>query len=127
MATMNVELVAPDRIVWSGEATMVSARTTEGDIGILANHEPMLGVLVESPVSIKREEEDELVAVVFGGFLSVTRDFVSILAEEVELADEIDAGEARSELERAKGSDEDEDKAAVRRATARLRTLGESV
>jgi F-type H+-transporting ATPase subunit epsilon len=124
---MNVELVAPDRIVWSGEATMVSARTTEGDIGILANHEPMLGVLVESPVSIKREEEDELVAVVFGGFLSVTRDFVSILAEEVELADEIDAGEARSELERAKGSDEDEDKAAVRRATARLRTLGESV
>jgi F-type H+-transporting ATPase subunit epsilon len=124
---MNVELVAPDRIVWSGEATMVSARTTEGDIGILANHEPMLGVLVESPVSIKREEEDELVAVVFGGFLSVTRDFVSILAEEVELADEIDAGGARSELERAKGSDEDEDKAAVRRATARLRTLGESV
>ena len=124
---MNVELVAPDRIVWSGEATMVSTRTTEGDIGILANHAPMLGVLVESPVRIKRENEDELVAVVFGGFLSVTRDFVSVLAEEVELADEIDASEARSELERAKGSDEAEDKAAVRRATARLRTLGESV
>ena len=124
---MNVELVSPDRIVWSGEAEMVSARTTEGDIGILANHEPMLGVLVETPVRIKRTNEDELVAVVLGGFLSVTRDFVSILAEEVELADEIDAGEARSELERAKGSDEDEDKAAVRRATARLRTLGEQV
>ena len=124
---MDVELVAPDRIVWSGEATMVSARTTEGDIGILPNHEPMLGVLVESPVRIKRESEDELVAVVLGGFLSVTREHVSILAEEVELADEIDAGEARSELERAKGSDEDEDKAAVRRATARLRTLGEQV
>jgi F-type H+-transporting ATPase subunit epsilon len=124
---MNVELVAPDRIVWCGEATMVSARTTEGDIGILTNHEPMLGVLVESPVRIKRESEDELVAVVLGGFLSVTREHVSILAEEVELADEIDASEARSELERAKGSDEDEDKAAVRRATARLRTLGEQV
>jgi F-type H+-transporting ATPase subunit epsilon len=124
---MKVELVAPDRIVWSGEAEMVSARTTEGDIGILANHEPMLGVLVETPVRIKRTNEDELVAVVLGGFLSVTRDFVSILAEEVELADEIDAGDARSELERAKGSDEDEDKAAVRRATARLRTLGEQV
>jgi F-type H+-transporting ATPase subunit epsilon len=124
---MNVELVAPDRIVWSGEASMVSARTTAGDIGILPNHEPMLGVLVESPVRIKRESEDELVAVVLGGFLSVTRDFVSILAEQVELADEIDASDARSELERAKGSDEDDDKAAVRRATARLRTLGEQV
>ena len=124
---MNVELVAPDRIVWSGEATMVSARTTEGDIGILANHEPMLGVLVPSPVRIKRESEDELVAVVLGGFLSVTREFVSILAEEVELEDEIDASEARSELERAKGSDDDEDKEAVKRATARLRTVGEQV
>src|SRR3954451_25441964 len=115
---MNVELVAPDRIVWSGEATMVSARTTEGDIGILPRHEPTLGVLVESPVRIKREGEDELVAVVLGGFLSVTRDFVSILAEEVELADEIDAGEARQELDRAKVADDDDDKAAVRRATA---------
>jgi F-type H+-transporting ATPase subunit epsilon len=123
---MNVELVAPDRVVWSGEAEMVIARTTEGDIGILANHEPMLGVLVENPVRIKREGEGELVAAVLGGFLSVSRDQVSILAESVELADEIDAGEARQELERAQGGDDEESKAAVRRATARLRTIGES-
>lgn len=124
---MNVELVAPDRVVWSGEAEMVSARTTEGDIGILANHEPMLGVLVEHPVRIKREGEDELVAAVLGGFLSVTRDSVSVLAESVELADEIDASEARQEYDRASGSDDDEDKAAARRAAARLRTVGETV
>lgn len=127
MATMNVELVAPDRIVWSGAAEMVLARTTEGDIGILPKHEPMLGVLVESPVRIKREGESELVVAVLGGFLSVTRDTVSILAESVELADEIDVAAARQELESARGSEDPEAKAAARRASARLRTVGETV
>jgi F-type H+-transporting ATPase subunit epsilon len=124
---MNVELVAPDRKIWAGEAEMVIARTTEGDIGILPNHEPMLGVLVESPVRIKRGESDELVAAVHGGFLSVTRDSVSILAEVVELAEEIDAGRARQSLDNAKSGDDDAAKAAARRATARLRAAGESV
>jgi len=124
---MNVELVAPDRKIWTGEAEMVIARTTEGDIGILPNHEPMLGVLVESPVRIKRTEGDELVAAVHGGFLSVTRESVSVLAEVVELAEEIDAARARQSLEDAKSGDDDEAKAKARRATARLRTVGESV
>lgn len=124
---MNVELVAPDRKIWTGEAEMVIARTTEGDIGILPNHEPMLGVLVESPVRIKQGEGTELVAAVHGGFLSVTRDTVSILAEVVELSDEIDASRARQSLDNAQSGDDDEAKAAVRRATARLRAVGESV
>src|SRR4051794_21223546 len=118
---MDVELVAPDRKIWTGEAEMVIARTTEGDIGILPGHEPVLGVLVESPVRIKRGEQDELVAAVHGGFLSVTRDSVSILAETVELAEEIDADRARRALDSASGNDDEaESKAAVRRATARL-------
>ena len=124
---MNVELVAPDRKIWTGEAEMVIARTTEGDIGILPNHEPMLGVLVESPGRIKHGEGPELVAAVHGGFLSVTRDTVSILAEVVELSDEIDAGRARQSLENAKSGDDDDAKAAARRATARLRAVGETV
>jgi F-type H+-transporting ATPase subunit epsilon len=124
---MNVELVAPDRMIWSGEAEMVIARTTEGEIGILPNHEAVLGVLVESPVRIKRSEGDELVAAVHGGFLSVTRDTVSILAEVVELADEIDTARARQSLDNAKSGDDDDAKAATRRATARLRTVGETV
>jgi F-type H+-transporting ATPase subunit epsilon len=123
---MNVELVAPARKIWSGEAEMVIARTTEGDIGILPGHEPVLGVLVESPVRIKHGEGQELVAAVHGGFLSVTRDSVSILAEVVELADEIDSARARQALEGASG-DDDESKAAARRATARLRAVGETV
>jgi F-type H+-transporting ATPase subunit epsilon len=123
---MNVELVAPARMIWSGEAEMVIARTTEGDIGILPGHEPVLGVLVESPVRIKHGESEELVAAVHGGFLSVTRDSVSILAEVVELADEIDTARARQALDGATG-DDDESKAAARRATARLRAVGETV
>jgi F-type H+-transporting ATPase subunit epsilon len=122
---MNVELVAPDRKIWTGEAEMVIARTTEGDIGILPGHEPVLGVLVESPVRIKRGEESEIVAAVHGGFLSVTRESVSILAEVVELAGEIDADRARRSLESATGGDDEESKAAARRATARLRAVGQ--
>ena len=124
---MNVELVAPDRIVWTGEAEIVLARTSEGDIGILPNHEPLLGALVEHPVTIRRGDGDDLVAAVFGGFLSVTRDSVSILAESVELVDEIDVGAARQELDQARSGDDEEAKAAVRRASARLRAAGETV
>jgi F-type H+-transporting ATPase subunit epsilon len=77
------ELVAPDRIVWSGEAEMVSARTTDGEIGVLANHIPLLGVLADAPVKIQRSGGSDLVVNVTGGFLSVSKEKVSILAESV--------------------------------------------
>jgi F-type H+-transporting ATPase subunit epsilon len=124
---MDVQLVAPDRMIWSGEAEMVIARTLVGEIGILPRHIPLLGVLAEAPVRIKRADGDDLVAAVHGGFLSVGRDGVQVLAEVVELADEIDTGRARQALDRAKGGDDEESAAAVRRATARLRAAGETV
>ena len=79
------------------------------------------------PVTIRRTGEDALVAAVHGGFLSVSDEGVDVLAEIVELADEIDVPRARQALERAQDSDAEEDKAAARRATARLRAAGESV
>jgi F-type H+-transporting ATPase subunit epsilon len=106
---------------------MVIARTLVGEIGILPRHIPLLGVLAEAPVRIKRADEDDLVAAVHGGFLSVGRDGVQVLAEVVELAEEIDTGRARQALDRAKSGDDDESAAAVRRATARLRAAGETV
>lgn len=124
---MDVQLVAPDRMIWSGEAEMVIARTVVGEIGILPRHIPLLGVLAEAPVRIKRADDDDLVAAVHGGFLSVSRDGVQVLAEVVELADEIDTGRARQALDRAKDGDDEESAAAVRRATARLRAAGETV
>src|SRR3954453_8549228 len=85
MATpINVELVAPDRVVWEGEADMVIARTTDGELGVMANHIPLLGVLVDAPVRIRQGDRDIKTVNVKGGFLSVTKEKVSVLAESVE-------------------------------------------
>ncbi len=83
MSQLQVELVAADRRVWEGEASMVRARTIEGELGILPGHQPLLGVLVEGDVSIKTSGGDRT-ATVDGGFLSVDRDKVIIVAERVD-------------------------------------------
>ncbi len=77
---LTVELVAADHKVWSGEASRVVARTTDGEIGILPGHAPLLGVLVEGEVRIAGEAE-QVIAQVDGGFLSVDHDRVTIVAE----------------------------------------------
>ena len=125
---LQVELVSADRVVWSGEATMVIARTVEGDVGILRGHAPVLSLLTDAVVEINPEEGPVVVATVDGGFLSVANDRVSILSEHVLLADEINLEEARAELERAESlisasaaSDEAEQR--LRRAEARIRAV----
>ena len=84
---LQVELVAADRTVWSGEATMVIARTVEGDIGILRGHAPVLSLLSEAIVEIDADDGETVFAVADGGFLSVANDRVSILSEHAVLAD----------------------------------------
>lgn len=121
MAEMNVRLVATEREVWSGSATFVFARTTVGELGILPNHIPLLGELVEGGmVRIDSADGEELHAAVHGGFLSVTDEGVSILAESAELRDEIDVDQARLDLEA-------EDHELRLRARARMRAAGHSV
>jgi F-type H+-transporting ATPase subunit epsilon len=78
---LNVELVSPEKKVWSGEAVSVSARTLDGDLGILTDHAPLLGVLVDGVVSIKATDGTTNEFSVSGGFLSVSNNRVSILAE----------------------------------------------
>ena len=78
---LKVELVSPEKKVWSGEAVSVSARTLEGDLGILTDHAPLLGVLVDGKVVIKGTEGSVSEFNVNGGFLSVSNNRVSILAE----------------------------------------------
>jgi F-type H+-transporting ATPase subunit epsilon len=83
----NVELVSVEAMVWSGEAEMVVARTTEGEMGVLAGHTPLLGQLKEpSRVRIKTGE-GEIAYDIAGGFLSVTNDGVTILAESAKPAE----------------------------------------
>jgi len=81
--TLNVELVSPTERVWSGQATSVSARTVEGDIGVLTDHAPLFGVLVDGEVSIKGVDGSTTTFNVSGGFLSISNNRVSILTETV--------------------------------------------
>ena len=83
MSSLQVELVAADRKVWDGEASMVIARTLEGELGILPGHTPLLGVLVQGEVRIKSGQGTHT-AGIDGGFLSVDRDKVIIVAEAVD-------------------------------------------
>jgi F-type H+-transporting ATPase subunit epsilon len=129
VATLQVELVAVERMIWSGEATMVIARTTEGELGVLPGHAPLLGELAPGGVvRIRPESGEELVVAAHGGFLSVTEKGVSILAETAEIASEIDVERAREALRRAEGEGDDpEALAAARRAQSRLRAAGQDV
>jgi F-type H+-transporting ATPase subunit epsilon len=119
---LHVELVAADRTVWSGQATRVIARTTEGDIGVLRNHAPLLSLLVDGVVEIAVVDGERLVAAVDGGFLSVAHNRVSILAQHAALSHEIDVEQARADLEAARAeTDEVLADAMVRSAEARIR------
>ena len=127
MATLQVELVAVERRIWSGEASMVIARTTEGELGVLPGHAPLLGQLAEGGVvRIRPESGDELIVAAHGGFLSVTPERVSILAETAEISSDIDVERARDALRRATEAEESpENLAAARRALGRLRAAGD--
>ncbi len=117
MAGMRVQLVAVERRLWSGEASLVIAQTTEGEIGIMPGHEPLLGQLVEAgTVAITTTDGERIVAAVHGGFLSVTAETVSVLAESADMADEINLDEARAALDSA---GDDADAAALARGRVR--------
>ena len=81
MAMLRVEVVTPEKRVWSGEAKMVSARTLDGELGVLPNHAPLLGVLADGTVSIKAADGSTNDFVINGGFISVANNRVSILGE----------------------------------------------
>ncbi|MDO4631966.1 MAG: F0F1 ATP synthase subunit epsilon [Corynebacterium sp.] len=97
MASLTVELVSVERLMWSGEASIVVAQTTEGEIGVLPGHEPVLAELGASgTVVIRPIEGDALVAAVQGGFLSVSKEKVTILAEYAVWAHEVDISKAQA-------------------------------
>ncbi len=120
---VQVELVAADRLVWSGQARRVIARTTEGDVGILANHAPMLSLLVDGVVDVVTTDGETWIAAVDAGFLSVANNRISILSEHAEMSHEIDLERARADLDRAHHAGENDDEAvlAAEEAWARAR------
>jgi F-type H+-transporting ATPase subunit epsilon len=82
---LRVELVAADQAVWSGEAKMVVAKTIEGEIGLLAGHEPMLAILGSGEVRITLEDGNVIKANAEDGFLSVEHDVVTVVARHAAL------------------------------------------
>jgi F-type H+-transporting ATPase subunit epsilon len=126
VAELSVELVSVDRLLWSGEADMIKARTVDGDIGILPGHWDHLSVLVEGGVVDIRQGGEATLAAVHGGFLLVHDNDVRILAEVAELGADVDVERARAQLQEARGAAEDDEVAArrVRRAEARLTAAG---
>jgi F-type H+-transporting ATPase subunit epsilon len=125
---LQVELVSPERILYSGEADMVIARTVGGgEIAFLQGHAPFVGALEIATVTVRSESGDE-VAAVHGGFIEVSNNVVTVLSDVAELASQIDIDRARAAQERAEAKDHDthdaEAEGAARRAHVRLAAAG---
>lgn len=132
--TLQVALAVPDGELWSGNARMVIAKTLDGDIGILASHPSVLGILVPGSVVEIRDPEDggadgsTVRAAVLTGFLSVHDDRVSILAREATLGNQVDRATVQSELDAALsegGPGAEEESAEVKYSRALLRAAGD--
>jgi len=128
MAELTVRIVTPNRELWDGAAGFVRVRTTDGQLGVLPGHEPLLASLADGGVvEVKPREGETVVAAVHGGFVSVDEDHVRVLASVAELASEIDTKRAQDALERAQravAAGDEGMEAAERRASARLRAVG---
>jgi F-type H+-transporting ATPase subunit epsilon len=86
MADLQVSVVSADAEIWTGEARQVVARTTIGQIGLLAGHQPVLGILAEGAVRITTLDGSVMEVIAKDGFLSMQADVVTIVASSVEMA-----------------------------------------
>jgi F-type H+-transporting ATPase subunit epsilon len=129
MATMTVQLVSPEKVLFSGEATQVITRTLGGgEIAFLPGHAPFLAALVENHTRITLADGSVLDVAVHGGFVQVSGDTVSILSDVAELGDEIDRPRALTAKDRAeellRKEHDAEAVASLSRAHARLAASG---
>ena len=95
---LQVGVVAPDGQVWQGEAVSVIVRTTEGDIGIMSNHEPVMAAMMPCAAEVVASDGRREIIAVGGGFISVYDNRVSLLSETASLAGEVSPEEADKEL-----------------------------
>ena len=113
---LRVEVVSALGITWEGDALSVIARTTEGDLGVLPNHEPFLAALVPCAAEILTADGNREVIAIDGGFVSVADNRVSVIAQYAKIAQEISLEGAEKELREAeKALNEGETDEATRR------------
>ncbi|GAA2072890.1 MULTISPECIES: F0F1 ATP synthase subunit epsilon [Microbacterium] len=77
---LKVSLVSAEAELWTGEATLVVAKTVEGEIGFMSGHEPVLAILAEGQVRITRPDGSKILARAEDGFLSMENDELTIVA-----------------------------------------------
>jgi F-type H+-transporting ATPase subunit epsilon len=116
----RAEVLTPEGEVFSDEVEMVSTRTSVGSLGVLAGHEPLLGMLDPTELRLYKSESDVVSFAQGEGFLQVTGDRVLVLVDECLPLDQLDAGTLREQLERAEQEASDaEDESEARRAADR--------
>jgi F-type H+-transporting ATPase subunit epsilon len=130
--TLHVEVVSPERILWTGDAVRVIARTVGGgEIAFLTGHAPFVGALDIGTVRVHTDEGGDETIAVHGGFVEVSHDRVTVLSDVAEVASQIDVERARAAEERAeaelRAGEDAEAEAALRRARARLAAAGGAV
>ena len=101
--SFSLEIVAPDRVVFQGEATSVTAPGTMGGFQVLFNHAPLLSSLDVGPLKVKNTQGVDTVYATGGGYLEVRENNVVVLVESAEKPEEIDVERARSARARAEG------------------------
>ena len=125
---LRLEIVTPERVVYTDEVDMVIAPASEGYVGILPHHAPLLTTLGPGVFRVKKSGVEEVLAV-FGGFMDVRGDRVTVLTEDAEHAEEIDAQQAQEARDRAhqalqaplSAADEARARASLQRALVRIR------
>ena len=128
-STMRVEVVSPERVLFSGEATQVITRTLGGgEVAFLAGHAPFLAALIPNHTRVYLAEGSILDVAVHGGFVEVSNGKVSILTDFAELGSEIDKAKAQADIDRLQEQLRHEHDAAgaaeLARAHARLSAAG---
>lgn len=135
MATIQLEIVSPDRVVYTADITMLIVRSTGGELGILPHHAPLVTGLVPHAMRVKYNDGEEELLAVAGGFMEVQPDKITVLATAAEQPINIDINRAQRAYERAReridafkqdsASNRDIDlsraEAALERAIARLK------
>lgn len=127
----RLKIIAPDRVFYEGEATMIELKTSEGEIGVYKNHIPLTTILAPGIVKITEPEGVKLAAL-YSGFVEILKESVTILAEVAEWPDEIDLNRAQEAKIRAErrlsnhesGVDEIRAEMALRRALTRIELGG---
>lgn len=129
MATFPLELVTPERLLFSEEVQAIRAPGVEGSLGVLAGHAPLLTELMTGLIKVTLADGSEAFIATSGGFLQVNKEKVIILADTAELSEEIDVERAKAAAAKARqllevpGStiDAEELRLAVERAQNRIR------